>query len=133
MTSDKATNLLQTNNANNSNNELENKLWAAADQLRANSSLSAQEYSHPVLGLIFLKYADHRFSIAEQEFSKSSKKGRRKIGKLDYQARGVMFLPEEARYKTLLNHHRSTLLLLCQCILQHLLLKQLHNHKQGIH
>ena len=34
------------------NNDLEKRLWAAADQLRANSSLTAQEYSRPVLGLI---------------------------------------------------------------------------------
>ena len=51
------------------NNDLEKRLWAAADQLRANSALTAQEYSRPVLGLIFLKYADHRFTTAEQQIS----------------------------------------------------------------
>ena len=52
----------------NTNNiaELEKRLWNAADQLRANSALSAQEYSRPVLGLIFLKYADYRFTEAER-------------------------------------------------------------------
>lgn len=54
------------------NSDLEKRLWAAADQLRANSSLSAQEYSRPVLGLIFLKYADHRFSVVEKEILKKS-------------------------------------------------------------
>jgi type I restriction enzyme M protein len=29
-------------------------LWTAADQLRANSTLAANEYRGPVLGLIFL-------------------------------------------------------------------------------
>jgi type I restriction enzyme M protein len=38
--------------------ELEKRLWAAADNLRANSGLTAQEYSRPVLGLIFLRYAE---------------------------------------------------------------------------
>ncbi|MCE2484878.1 MAG: type I restriction-modification system subunit M N-terminal domain-containing protein [Desulfurellaceae bacterium] len=38
--------------------QLENDLWAAADTLRANSDLKASEYSTPVLGLIFLKFAD---------------------------------------------------------------------------
>ncbi|MBA2420829.1 MAG: hypothetical protein H0V57_06835 [Thermoleophilaceae bacterium] len=33
--------------------ELENRLWAAADDLRANSGLKASEYGTPVLGLIF--------------------------------------------------------------------------------
>jgi type I restriction enzyme M protein len=77
-----------------SNNELEKKLWSAADGLRANSSLSAQEYSRPVLGLIFLKYADHRFLVVEKELAKKAESGRRKIGKDDYQAKGVMYLPD---------------------------------------
>ena len=47
--------------------ELENKLWDAADELRANSRLKSSEYSVPVLGLISLRYADHKFSVAEQE------------------------------------------------------------------
>jgi type I restriction enzyme M protein len=34
---------------------LEKRLWDAADQLRANSGLSAAQYSQPVLGLIFLR------------------------------------------------------------------------------
>lgn len=86
------------------NNEIEKRLWAAADQLRANSQLSSQEYSAPVLGLIFLRYADHKFTEAEKEITKKQPAGsRRKIGKADYQSRGVMFLPDEARYSYLLN------------------------------
>jgi len=34
--------------------QLEDRLWKAADQLRANSSLAASQYSIPVLGMIFL-------------------------------------------------------------------------------
>lgn len=86
------------------NNEIEKKLWAAADQLRANSQLSSQEYSVPVLGLIFLRYADYKFTEAEKEISKKQPAGsRRKIGKADYQSKGVMYLPDEARYTYLLN------------------------------
>ena len=59
------------------NNDLEKRLWAAADQLRANSSLTAQEYSRPVLGLIFLKFADHRFTAVEKEFKEKKAVGRR--------------------------------------------------------
>ena len=47
--------------------ELEKNLWSAADNLRANSDLKSQEYSTPVLGLIFLKYADNRFTKAKDE------------------------------------------------------------------
>jgi len=83
-------------------NDLEKRLWEAADQLRANSSLTAQEYSRPVLGLIFLKYADHRFTEAEKDLAKVDVSSRRTIGKLDYQAKGVMYLPENARYSYLI-------------------------------
>ena len=38
-----------------STDTLENRLWAAADQLRANSGLTSAQYSTPVLGLIFLR------------------------------------------------------------------------------
>jgi type I restriction enzyme M protein len=41
--------------------QLESELWEAADQLRANSKLTAAEYAMPVLGLIFLRHADNRF------------------------------------------------------------------------
>jgi type I restriction enzyme M protein len=41
---------------------LENRLWAAADQLRANSGLTSGQYSQPVLGLIFLRFAEVRFN-----------------------------------------------------------------------
>lgn len=58
-----------------SNNEIEKKLWAAADQLRANSQLSSQEYSAPVLGLIFLRYTDHKFTDAEKEITKKQPAG----------------------------------------------------------
>lgn len=47
--------------------ELENRLWQAADNLRANSPLSSHEYSTPVLGLIFLRYAWHRFRPVHEE------------------------------------------------------------------
>lgn len=54
--------------------KLENNLWAAADKLRANSDLKASEYSTPVLGLIFLKFADNKYrqheAAIEQEFKK---------------------------------------------------------------
>lgn len=49
------------------NSEIENRLWGAADELRANSKLKSSEYSVPVLGLIFLRYADHKFTLAQKE------------------------------------------------------------------
>ena len=54
------------------NTDIEKRLWDAADELRANSKLKSSEYSVPVLGLIFLRYADHKFEQAEQEFAGTS-------------------------------------------------------------
>jgi type I restriction enzyme, R subunit len=81
--------------------ELEKRLWGAADELRANSKLKSSEYSVPVLGLIFLRYADHKFAKAKEKLT-SQGTGRRAIGKADYQAQGVLYLPESARFSTLL-------------------------------
>jgi type I restriction enzyme M protein len=83
-------------------NETEKRLWDAADELRANSKLKSSEYSVPVLGLIFLRYADHKFTQAEKELAGKGT-GRRLVNKSDYQARGVMYLPPNARFSHLLN------------------------------
>jgi len=87
------------------NNAIERRLWAAADQLWANSSLKPSEFSNPVLGLIFLRYADYKFSLAEAEFAKvrAPSSGHHKIGKIDFQAKGVLYLPDEARFSRLRN------------------------------
>ncbi len=53
-------------------NEIEKRLWDAADELHANSKLKSSEYSVPVLGLIFLRYADHKFAQAEKELAGQS-------------------------------------------------------------
>ena len=42
--------------------DIADRLWETADELRANSDLKAAEYSIPVLGLIFLRFADSRFT-----------------------------------------------------------------------
>jgi type I restriction enzyme M protein len=83
-------------------NDIETKLWSAADELRANSKLKSSEYSVPVLGLIFLRYAEHKFAQAEKELAGRAT-GRRVIGKTDYQARGVLYLPGKARFSWLIN------------------------------
>ena len=81
--------------------ELQSKLWEAADQLRANSGLKASEYASPVLGLIFLRYADERFAQAAETVGSGSE--RRPIGPVDFQAAGALYLPEESRFGALLN------------------------------
>lgn len=78
--------------------ELEKRLWEAADNLRANSSLKPSEYSVPVLGLIFLRYADFKFGRVEKELA-LKKRGRGGSWQpYHYQEKGALFLPEEARF-----------------------------------
>jgi type I restriction enzyme M protein len=81
--------------------DIADRLWETADELRANSHLKSAEYSIPVLGLIFLKFADSRFGQAEAELAGSGT-GRREIGKANYQAKGVLYLPEQSRFAQLL-------------------------------
>ena len=81
--------------------EVASHLWDTADELRANSHLKAAEYSIPVLGLIYLKFADNRFTEAEADLAGKSS-GRRTVGRADYQSRGVLYLPENARFANLL-------------------------------
>src|SRR6266568_3932534 len=89
--------------------EIEKKLWASADSLRANSKLKASEYAVPVLGLIFLRFADRRFTQVDQELHNIAplQGGRYSLSKIDYQAEGVMYLPEEARFSNLLKRPES--------------------------
>ena len=85
--------------------DFQNKLWKTADDLRANSSLKYNEFSTPVLGLIFLRFADYRFQKAKPEIEKLKSTASRRAfdEKNAYQARGVLFVPEKASYKYLLN------------------------------
>lgn len=53
--------------SNNNRKQLHERLWSAAVQLRANSGLKLNEVSEPLLGLIFLKFADVRFKRAKEE------------------------------------------------------------------
>jgi type I restriction enzyme M protein len=76
------------------NNHIENRLWAAADQLWANSPLKPSEYSNPLLGLIFLKYADYKFGKVASDIAAEYKtSGRRSPSKIDFQSRIGLFIP----------------------------------------
>jgi len=85
--------------------KLEDQLWTAADQLRANSKLTATEYSFPVLGLIFLRHAFNRFTIAAKEIEARlpvhPQRGIRAITKEDFTKAKALFLPDRARWDRL--------------------------------
>jgi type I restriction enzyme M protein len=86
---------------------LEKRLWNAADQFRANSGLTAAQYSAPVLGLIFLLFAETRFAKRRAELESAGASSRRSTSRADepaaYHAEGVIFLPHSARFAHLLN------------------------------
>ncbi|MEY2431413.1 MAG: type restriction enzyme protein, partial [Acidimicrobiaceae bacterium] len=77
-------------------------LWAAADQLRANSTLAASDARGPVLGLIFLAYAEHRFEAVRAEVEAKASP-RNPSTPDDYKARSVLYVPEDARLSHLVN------------------------------
>jgi type I restriction enzyme M protein len=77
-------------------------LWAAADELRANSTLSPSEYRGPVLGLIFLAYAKYRFDEIRFELETKAT-ARRPVKPDDYRSRSVLFVPPEARLSSLVS------------------------------
>jgi type I restriction enzyme M protein len=84
---------------------LEKRLWDAADQFRANSGLKSQEYSTPVLGLIFLRFADARFAAQRIKLEKAGASARRgtRVDEPDaYIAEGILYLSKEARFDHLL-------------------------------
>lgn len=46
---------------------LKDNLWHSADMLRAGAHLAANKYGQPILGLIFLRYADVLFKQHKEE------------------------------------------------------------------
>jgi len=84
---------------------LEKGLWDAADQLRANSGLTSAQYSTPILGLIFLRFADVRFAKIRaglEKMASSSRRGSRVDEPDAYHAEGVLYLTPNARFDKLL-------------------------------
>ena len=85
--------------------DFEKRLWEAADQFRANSGLKAQEYSGPILGLIFLRFAEVRFATQHtklEQAATSARRGSRVDEPAAYHADNVLYLDPEARFDYLL-------------------------------
>jgi type I restriction enzyme M protein len=90
---------------------LEKRLWDTADQFRANSGLKPQEYSGPILGLIFLRFAESRFAAQRAKLEKvgySSRRGSVVDAPAAYHAEGVLYLGPEARFDYLLTLPEAT-------------------------
>lgn len=81
--------------------DLSRRLFKAADQLWANSTLRPDQYAQPVLALIALRQMEAKFELVDAEIAPKFT-GRLKPAPADYQARGAIYLPEVARYSYLL-------------------------------
>lgn len=87
--------------------ELQSNLWKSADVLRSSSGLKPSEYEEPILGLIFLRFADCKYKQYEKEINEEYKKTKdsrveRAIHEIAIEKCGF-YLPDEARYDYLLN------------------------------
>ena len=87
--------------------QLKDTLWQSADTLRADSGLKSSEYATPILGLIFLRFAENKYSQYEKEILDEYTKLKgsrmeREISSIAIEKCGF-YLPDEARYAFLLN------------------------------
>ena len=81
--------------------EVERRLWASADTLRANSNFASNEYFLPVMGLIFLRHAYSRFLKVRAEIEPTlPKRGgqTRALTKEDFSGRGAIYLHPQAQF-----------------------------------
>lgn len=82
--------------------KLKNDLWHSADMLRAGAHLAANKYGQPILGLIFLRYADilykqHKAEIAEKYNKLKGSRMEKSLKEISIEVCGF-YLPPEAYY-----------------------------------
>ena len=87
--------------------DLKARLWKTADQLRSGSGLKPTKYSPPILGLIFLRFANSKYAQFEKAINEefNNKKGTRAeqpVEKIAIRQCGF-YLPDCARYDKILN------------------------------
>jgi type I restriction enzyme M protein len=86
--------------------QLENRLWSMADNLRANSKLTASEYKDPLLGVFLLRYATNKFEQAKSEVEATipdSPRGKRAVTQDDFKNINTLWLAEKARFDYIAN------------------------------
>lgn len=87
--------------------ELQDKLWDSANSMRAYGGIKASDYAVPVLGLIFLRFADNKYSQFEDQILEEYQRDKgtrmeRAISAIAVEKCGF-YLPENARYDYLNN------------------------------
>lgn len=87
--------------------KLKDNLWHSADMLRAGAHLAANKYGQPILGLIFLRYADvlykqHKAAIEQEYNEKRGTRRERSLKEIAIDKCGF-YLPECAYYDDINN------------------------------
>jgi len=84
---------------------LKDKLWHSADMLRAGAHLASNKYGQPILGLIFLRYADILFKQHKAEIDAEYQQYKGTRMETEYKDIAIekcgFFLPECAYYDTI--------------------------------
>ncbi len=87
--------------------QLEEKLWQAADKLRSDSGLKSTQYSTPLLGLIFLRFASNKYDKykdeIEAEFVASQSTRNPKTKEEIALSKCGFYLPEKSHFDYLLS------------------------------
>lgn len=83
---------------------IEESLWDSANKLRG--TVESSEYKHVVLGLIFLKFASDKFEERRAELIAEGKEKYLEMVEF-YTMRNVFFLPEEARWSTIITNAKQ--------------------------
>lgn len=92
-------------NGTGANLGFEEKLWQAADALRAN--MDAAEYKHVVLGLVFLKYVSDAFEEQHARLLAEKASGADPEDPDEYRAIHIFWVPKEARWSFLKGHAKQ--------------------------
>ena len=85
--------------------KLKDDLWHSADMLRSSAHLAANKYGQPILGIIFLRYADilfkqHKDEIFEEYEKNKGKRTEKSIKEISTEKCGF-YLPECAYFDTI--------------------------------
>src|SRR5690606_8147948 len=86
--------------------KLNENLWSAATKMRADSDLKLNEIDTPLLGLIFLKFADNKYSLVESAAAaelkaQANSRRQRPVHEIAIEQCGF-YLPRKERYNYLL-------------------------------
>ena len=91
--------------------QFEDKLWEAADKLRSDSGLKSTQYSTPLLGLIFLRFASNKYDRFKAEIESEYQAA---LGTRNEKTREEIalrkcgfYLPEKSHFDYLLNLSES--------------------------